>query len=335
MACPYCGSQTAISTKQSAKHDFADYAAVARVPPTELPAVAVRCGNCGATQSTTAVSCRCTSCGGGLVVTEDFDGQLKLPDGIVPFMVDKERANKEFTTWSSSRWFAPNALKAVVKTDSMTGSYLPHWGFDDLTTTQYRGERGDHYWDTETYTTLENGESVTQTRQVQKTRWFPTSGRVSRTFVDVVTAAVTTPDPDTLDKLGPWSTAGATSYESEFLAGFDTPRYTVPAESGFRTAKERMAKRIEEDCRKDIGGDEQRISKMRTTDADVLFRLLLMPLWIATYIVAGSTYHVFVNANTGEVIGERPYSIVKITLAVLSALIVIGAAIAVYKTTRT
>ena len=60
---------------------------------------------------------------------------------VVPFAVDKDRADKEFKDWASSRWFAPNALKKVVKTDSMTGSYLPHWGFDDKTTTDYQGER--------------------------------------------------------------------------------------------------------------------------------------------------------------------------------------------------
>jgi len=33
--------------------------------------------------------------------------------------------------------------------------------------------------------------------------------------------------------------------------------------------------------------------------------------------------HVYVNANTGEVIGERPYACVKITAAVVAALVVI------------
>ena len=52
----------------------------------------------------------------------------------------------------------------------------------------------------------------------------------------------------------------------------------------------------------------------------MLFRLLLLPLWIATYVAAGKTFHVYVNANTGKVIGERPYSAVKIALAVAAVL---------------
>ena len=88
---------------------------------------------------------------------------------------------------------------------------------------------------------------------------------------------------------------------------------------------------IERDCRDDIGGDEQRVSTMEIQDQDVLFRLLLMPLWVATYVAAGTVFHVYVNANTGKVIGERPYSPVKIALAVAAVLAVALTAYLVYR----
>jgi DNA-directed RNA polymerase subunit RPC12/RpoP len=334
MVCPYCGVRTAIAVGESQKHDYATYAAMPNAALAELAPFSVPCRTCGATQTTTALSSRCPSCKGALVVTDDLGGELKAPDGIVAFVVTKEVADKEFKAWSASRWFAPNTLKRVVRTDSMVGTYLPHWGFDDHTTTDYDGQRGDHYWATETYTVTENGHPKTHTRQVQRTRWHSASGRVSRDFVDVLTSAVAFPDASTLEKLGPWSTPGATAYESEFLAGFDTPRYTVPADTGFTEAQQQMAPRIEQDCRDDIGGDEQRVSSMQTVDAGVLFRLLLMPLWMATYLVAGKTYHVYVNANTGKVVGERPYSVLKILGAVLGALCVIGAIVAIVLAAR-
>jgi O-glycosyl hydrolase len=80
----------------------------------------------------------------------------------------------------------------------MRGTYLPHWGFDDRTTTDYTGQRGDHYYTTETYTTQENGQTVTRTRQVQHTRWSHAQGRVSRDFVDVLAGGVATLDSDLL-----------------------------------------------------------------------------------------------------------------------------------------
>jgi hypothetical protein len=157
------------------------------------------------------------------------------------------------------------------------------------------------------------------------------SGRVSRDFVDVLATGVSAPDTDLLEKLGPWSTAAATGYQSEYLAGFDSPRYDVDADAGFASAKQDMAAVIEGDCRSDIGGDEQRVQGMTTYDQDVLFRLLLLPLWIATYLTGGKTFHVYVNANTGKVIGERPYSAVKIVAAVVAALVVVAAGVLLYR----
>jgi hypothetical protein len=43
--------------------------------------------------------------------------------------------------------------------------------FDEHFQSSYTGQRGDDYWTTETYTTTENGRSVTRTRQVRRTRW--------------------------------------------------------------------------------------------------------------------------------------------------------------------
>jgi hypothetical protein len=288
------------------------------------------CRNCGSAQEMTAIAGRCQSCRGPVVVSDDLGGQLKSPDGVVPFVVDKEKAAAYFREWTSSRWFAPTALKKVGSTESMRGNYLPHWGFDDRTTTEYTGQRGDHYYTTESYTTTENGQTVTRTRQVQHTAWSPAAGRVSRDFVDVMATGVSDPEPDMLEKLGPWSTAAATGYQSEYLAGFDSPRYDVDAEAGFSAARADMASVIEGDCREDIGGDEQRVEQMSTQDQDVLFRLLLLPLWIATYVTGGKTFDVYVNANTGKVIGERPYSAVKIVATIVAVLAAIAVGVLVY-----
>ncbi|MCU1593844.1 MAG: hypothetical protein JWO12_1236 [Frankiales bacterium] len=329
LSCPYCKASLDITAPEagSTKLDYMSYAALSHVPAVQLPACEVVCVNCGSSQQMSVVAGRCQSCKGPIVVTDDCGGELKAPDGIVPFVVTKAQAGEHFKKWATTRWFAPTALKKVVRTESMRGAYLPHWGFDDATTTDYTGQRGEHYYTTETYT--ENGQ--TRTRQVQHTAWYPASGRVSRDFVDVLSPGVTEPDHEMLEKLGPWSTANATGYQSEFLAGTDAPRYSVDAADGFGYAKQVMAGVIEDDCRQDIGGDEQRVGSMTTSDSDVLFRLLLLPLWLATYVFAGELFQVYVNANTGKVIGQRPYSWIKITAAVIVGLIVAGVVFYLYR----
>ena len=88
-----------------------------------------------------------------------------------------------------------------------------------------------------------------------------------------------------------------------------------------------MAKVIERDCRNDIGGDEQRLYNVSTSYADIMYKLVLLPVWVVAYLYGGKTWQVLVNGRTGEVIGSRPYSKLKIAAAVLAALIVIAAVV--------
>src|ERR687883_183800 len=76
-------------------------------------------------------------------------------------------------------WFAPNELKKLADLGQLSGVYVPFWTYDAMTYTHYTGQRGDDYQETETYTETDaNGQPVTKTRQVTKTRWTHVSGEV-------------------------------------------------------------------------------------------------------------------------------------------------------------
>jgi hypothetical protein len=85
-----------------------------------------------------------------------------------------------------------------------------------------------------------------------------------------------------------------------------------------------MAPVIEQDCRHDIGGDEQRVTSVDTRYSDITFKLVLLPVWIACYLHGGRTWQVLINGRTGEVIGQRPYSAIKIAIAVAVATAVLA-----------
>ena len=75
--------------------------------------------------------------------------------------------------------------------------------------------------------------------------------------------------------------------------------------------------------RDDIGGDEQHVSSVQTGYRAVTYKLVLLPVWLAAYVYAGRTFEVAINARTGEVLGERPWSVAKIVAAVLAVLLVV------------
>src|SRR4051794_37065973 len=97
---------------------------------------------------------------------------------------------------------------------------MPCWTYDAQTRSEYTGERGDDYWDTETYTVNVNGRSETRTRQVRRTRWWPVSGVVDNSFDDVLVLASRSLPPKLANNLEPWDLKSLVPYRDEYLSGF-------------------------------------------------------------------------------------------------------------------
>jgi hypothetical protein len=230
-----------------------------------------------------------------------------------------------------SLWFAPNRLKKGAEAESMSSTYLPHWTFDAHTVSDYTGQRGEHYWVTESYSVMVNGKSETRTRQVRKTRWHSASGTVSRDFDDVLVHATRHVNSEMLGKLTPWPLEDAAPFQPGYVAGHESLRYDIEPEEGLVSAKDEMAPVITEDCRSDIGGDEQRIHDIDTAYSHVTYKLMLLPVWAGSYRYGGKTWQVLINGRTGGVQGDRPYSAVKITSLVLAVMALIGAIVLWYE----
>ena len=94
--------------------------------------------------------------------------------------------------------------KAALNFDQFKGIYIPYWTFDTDTYSKYIGQRGEHYFVSENYTTTEDGKTVTKTRQVQKTRWYPASGNIQKSFDDILTVASKSLPQKYIYKLDPW-----------------------------------------------------------------------------------------------------------------------------------
>ncbi|RUM76763.1 MAG: hypothetical protein DSZ12_01340, partial [Sulfurovum sp.] len=74
----------------------------------------------------------------------------------------------------------------------------------------------------------------------------------------------------------------------------------------------------------DIGGDQQQITSVQTQHHDITYKNVLLPVWTASFTWKNKTYSYAINAQTGKIVGDRPYSYVKIVLLVLSILSLIS-----------
>lgn len=328
LACPYCGAMNQIEASPAdGRVEELDFRAALvdlsrNEPTTEV--LAVQCNVCGAesTLGPNVTADVCPFCGSAIVATARSRKQI-LPRSLLPFDVTRPKAQDAFRNWLGGLWFAPGALTKQAEAGSLKGLYLPAWTYDSNTTSRYTGERGDDYWDTETYTEVENGRTVTKTRQVVRTRWSFVSGVVSNSFDDVLVLAAANLPEKHLDALEPWDLEHLVPYKDDYLSGFVSQSYQVTLADGFDRARQIMDGTIRETIERDIGGDHQRIGNVNTGYSDITFKHILLPVWLSAYRYGAKTYHFFVNARTGEVRGERPYSAWKITFFVLGILLVI------------
>ncbi len=328
MRCSSCQAVQAIGPGEDTvidEHSYDDWVAThGGVEVTSIGGSVLACEGCGARTDTTDLATTCQFCGGHLITLTVPEGVLP-PEAVVPFGVDADGAHRAFQSWVRSRWLAPSALKKVVSTDSLRGTYVPHWTYDARTSTAYRGERGDYYYVTRTRTVSDGkGGTTTETYQDRETRWSRRNGSVGRDFDDVVVPATGRLDAELLEKMGPWRLDVAQPYQPDYLSGFSALRYDVDPDTGVEDARKQMRAVIDTDCRRDIGGDEQRVLSMDVTYAAVMFKLMLMPVWLAAYAFRDKRWQVMVNASTAEVVGDRPWSRVKIGALVALAVALIG-----------
>jgi len=286
------------------------------------------CPNCGAQVEITGAThaTECAFCATPVVLDTGTQRHIK-PQALVPFVLTEAEARKAMIAWMGSLWFAPGTLLEYArKGRALNGVYVPFWTFDADTASRYSGERGEYYYETRTVQVRVNGRMESRQERVRHTRWYAASGHVSRDFDDVLVLASRSLPERLGNELTPWDLGALTPYSPEFLAGFQAEGYTVPLADGHGTARDRMANVILQDVRRDIGGDEQRVHNVDTDWSDETFKHILLPIWMAAYKYNGKSYRFLVNGQTGEVQGERPWSVWKITFAVLFvAILALGA----------
>lgn len=337
LKCDFCNTVNEIPDTQQPVHAY-DYNAFINDNTTAVTSVitVTKCNSCGAvtTLDDKTVAGNCTFCGSPLLTINQQQQEVVKPHYVLPFIVNDKEAKKNFSSWMKKLWFAPSDLQRVVEertAGALRGIYIPYWAFDSGTETEYTGSRGEYYYTTETYTETVNGRTETKTRQVRHTAWYPASGVVDCSFSDMLISASTSLPQKIADKLEPWTLSRLAAYDERYLSGFRAELYQVTAQQGFEVAKGQMISTIKNEICRDIGGDEQRINHFDTKYYDTMLKYMLLPVWMCAYNYKNKLYHFTVNACTGEVVGERPYSALKIILLVLT---ILGLAILGYVTAK-
>lgn len=317
LTCEFCSAQTAIDVLNQTinEYDFHEAISTLEAEKPKIITKEVSCKKCGGSFTLTpySFSSNCPYCNTPAIT--DFIKEI-TPKSLIPFSITRKDAQIRFKKWVGSRWFAPNAFKKYLDGDrKLTGYYLPYWTYDSDTVTRYQGLRGDVYYVSVTKTVIENGRQRQVNVQEPRINWTTASGVVYVSFDDVTIGASKTISRAILDSLEPWHTSKLMPFNEKYLSGFEAEEYTIGLDNGFEFAKAKMSFKIERNVRQDIGGDKQQIHSINTQHNNITYKNVLFPVWTASFQWKNKTYNYAINAQTGKIVGERPYSITKIIFA--------------------
>jgi DNA-directed RNA polymerase subunit RPC12/RpoP len=327
--CEYCGTKNEIPDlgEPINEKDFLDYLDKESHKDVQMSINVVSCNNCGAetTVETNIKSQTCAYCSTPLVIKDIVCEQVIRPKALLPFKLNKNEAREKLKHWVNKLWFTPNDLKkSCLDAERFKGLYVPYWTYDSNSSSTYLGQRGDYYYVNVPYTATENGKSVQKTRREQRTKWTTVSGSVNHFFDDVLVVASDTLPIKFAKELEPWDLQNLTPFNDSFLGGFITEKYHIGLKDGFNIAKRRMDKTIRQLVSRDIGGDTQRILNLKTQHNNITFKHILLPIYLSGFRYKGKVYQILINARTGEIKGERPYSYWKIAGMVVGILALLG-----------
>ncbi len=275
------------------------------------------CQNCGALTSIASDSLThtCPFCGSNQVIQRQAAQDMLRPRFLIPFKLESEACQKIARDWLGSSWMVPSSLKGLANIASFQGLFLPFWTFDAQTRADWKAEVG--HPETERY--YDNGQW--KTRTVIRWRWE--SGHAELPIEDLLVCGSNRVSVHILDQIKGFDLSQLALYEPKYLAGLGAKSYDVPLEKAWETARQAMRENTRQACVSQASTSMVRNFSMNLDYANEGWRYILLPVYMASYRYGDKSYQVMVNAQTGQIGGQRPADWNKIWL-IIAALLALG-----------
>lgn len=302
LECGYCGHRaTILSAMQEGlvveESDFVITMATLKGHVIPQGVRTIKCQGCQAELiSSDALTAHCPYCGSAHVVEAVVQAQV-LPEGLIPFAVDEQAANRRLVAWlGRSMRIRPSRVARV------RGLYLPLWTFDLIGAVSWRAVESSSQGGGWALTGVVDGSL------------FQSGGQVYGGTHNFIIDDIRVPASHLLAHRlsGAFDTfefEGVVPYDPAYLADQPATRYDVAVSDASLLARRKVLDEARRKARiqAEIHMREVRDFQITPTNLAVQsYKLLLVPFWLGNYRVEDETYSVLVNGQTGRVTGERP-----------------------------
>lgn len=284
------------------------------------------CTSCGARLmvKSTETSSFCAYCGQPMILVDRVKDELE-PDLIIPFGISQKRAEQLIRDRFCKGWFVPDEIKKF-EIDKIRGIYIPYW------LASYHVRKKLKY----VFQENEKGECVSNYEKcfgsiaavAQKTADKTVTHNCMRdcecTVPRVPGDATRRLNDHISARLEPYDLEKALTFSPEYLSGFYTDRYDVPAAEIAAVAKRKSNDAVKEEMMSDVPKNA-RITEEKTNIKMTDIEYALLPAWFMTFRYQGILYTVAVNGQTGKVVGNVPSNRFKVgaSIAILMTVMVV------------
>lgn len=317
MACEYCDSQfdmSEFSQDTQVKEEVTDWQQTSTQQMDGAGMKEYVCNTCAAVlvADEKVGATECPYCGNPLVIKDSFEG-INLPDGIIPFAVDKRSAQAALTNFYKGKKLIPDSFIDKNRIDNINGVYVPFWLFDCDTegdcfyraTKERQYDKGDEVWkEIQDY-------AVTRSAKMRFEK-VPADG--SKEMKDAY-----------MDSLEPYDYSKITDYNPAYMSGYVASKYDEDANA----VKERVDGRIRNTAKQKIRETVKGYTSVNPTSENIHIRdgrvrYCMLPVWMLSTQWNGQVYSFAMNGQSGKVVGDLPIDQGKSTKLFLSRFVIIA-----------
>lgn len=240
------------------------------------------------------VSTKCPYCENVVVIKASASGRFE-PDAVIPFKVSADKAREMLEEFCKGKRLLPKNFRNKSYLKNLKGCYVPYWLFDcdihadmsfDATRIRMWSDSDYDYVDTSFYLVNRSGNMGFY--------HVPVDGSVQ--MADEIT-----------ESIEPFDYRELTDFNPAYLAGYETEKYDVEADTARHRADERIYNSAEQELiRTVVGYDTVNVRKrsLNTRKSEVSY--VLFPVWLFETVYNGRNYQFAINGQTGKMVGELP-----------------------------
>ncbi|SKB96849.1 replication restart DNA helicase PriA [Lachnospiraceae bacterium] len=270
------------------------------------------CPSCGAEiiADESLGATECPYCGNKAVVPHAFDGMYR-PDVMIPFKLNKERAQAAMKNFYKGKKLLPNGFADGNRLKEIQGVYVPFW----LMSCEAEGNASFEGIKTET---RESGK-----KRYIKEKHYLIHRRGKMQFNRIPADGSKAMDDEYMDGLEPYDYSGLVQYDDAYFSGYLANRYDVSAEE----VQNRINVRVENSVTSELMRTATGYDSVNVKDSALRYNsnkteYAMLPVWMLTTKFQNEKYSFAMNGQTGKISGKLPIDMGKYWKYLILALLI-------------